>query len=111
MNQTENLLVNIAEECAEIQEAVAKALRFGLKNHHPDDTSGDVTSMNNYHIYKEYLQLSYLIRQAVSLGILPFLSPGEVEKIKSEKASSFFFWLRASVAEGTVEKDTQLQNS
>lgn len=108
MNQAENLLVNIAEECAEIQQAVAKALRFGLKNHHPDDNPDDITSMNNYHIYKEYLQLSYLIRQAVSLGILPFLPTSEVEKIKSEKASSFFFWLGASVMEGTVEKGIEL---
>lgn len=108
MNQTENLLVNIAEECAEIQEAVAKALRFGLKNHHPDDASGDTTSTNGYQIYKEYLQLSYLIRQAVSLDILPFLTANEVEKIKSEKASAFFFWLGASVAEGTVKKEIDI---
>lgn len=108
MNQTENLLVNISEECAEIQEVVAKALRFGLKNHHPDDNSGDETSMNSYHIYKEYIHLSYLIKQAVSLNILPFLTTSEVEKIKSEKAASFFFWLGNSVMEGTVEKGIEL---
>jgi len=30
MNKTEYLLVCLAEECAEIQQAVDKALRFGL---------------------------------------------------------------------------------
>jgi len=30
MNRTEHLLVCLAEECAEVGQAVAKALRFGL---------------------------------------------------------------------------------
>lgn len=36
MNEIEYLLVCLAEECAEVQQIVAKILRFGLNSHHPD---------------------------------------------------------------------------
>lgn len=35
MNKTEHLLTCLAEECAEVQQAVSKALRFGLHDGHP----------------------------------------------------------------------------
>ena len=37
MNTTEYLLTCLTEECAEIQQLCAKAQRFGLDSHHPDD--------------------------------------------------------------------------
>ena len=39
MNNTEHLLTCLMEECAEIQKAAAKALRFGLDDHAPDSGS------------------------------------------------------------------------
>lgn len=36
MNRTEHLLMCLAEECAEVQQAIAKALRFGLADGYPD---------------------------------------------------------------------------
>lgn len=36
MTKIEYLLICLMEEAAEIQQAAAKALRFGLANHHPD---------------------------------------------------------------------------
>lgn len=38
MNDTEHLLVCLAEECAEIQQAVAKSLRFGLEDNYKETT-------------------------------------------------------------------------
>jgi len=35
MTRNEHLLTCVIEECAEIQQAAAKALRFGLENGHP----------------------------------------------------------------------------
>ena len=35
MTKIENLLVVTAEECAEIQQAISKAMRFGMDNYHP----------------------------------------------------------------------------
>lgn len=36
MNMTDHLLVLLAEECAEVQHAIAKALRFGLDHKWPE---------------------------------------------------------------------------
>lgn len=37
MTKTEYLLVVLSEECSEIQQAVTKALRFGLSDIHPNN--------------------------------------------------------------------------
>lgn len=50
MNKGEYLMVVAAEECAEIQENIAKAIRFGVDNHHPDKPE----TTNGYEILKEF---------------------------------------------------------
>ena len=35
MTKNENLLVTLSEECAEVQQAVSKVLRFGQDNYNP----------------------------------------------------------------------------
>lgn len=52
MNQKEHLLVCLAEECAEVQKAVTKSLRFGLEDRGPkgittnqEDISIELTDM------------------------------------------------------------------
>jgi len=39
MNKEEHLLVCLAEECAEVQQAISKALRFGLDDGYPNSTT------------------------------------------------------------------------
>lgn len=41
MTETEHLLVCLAEECAEIQQAVGKALRFGLNDDYRETTPAE----------------------------------------------------------------------
>jgi len=36
MNRQEHLLTILGEECAEVAQSVSKALRFGLKDEHPE---------------------------------------------------------------------------
>jgi serine/threonine protein phosphatase PrpC len=40
-------LVRLMEECAEVQKAAAKILRFGLNGYHPDDASFSNIEMLN----------------------------------------------------------------
>lgn len=60
MNRKENILVTIAEECAEIQEAVTKSLRFGLNNHHPLEPN----ETNAQQLMLEFYQLTAVIEKA-----------------------------------------------
>jgi hypothetical protein len=47
MTDTEYLLVCLAEECAEAQKAVSKALRFGLTNWHPEGETTNAEDIEN----------------------------------------------------------------
>ena len=47
MNRQEHLLVIVAEECAEIQHAIAKALRFGLEDIGPEAESTNAQQIHN----------------------------------------------------------------
>ena len=53
MNKKEHLMVVAMEECAEIQQAIAKSLRFGLQDHRPETP----TMTNEQEILTEYYQL------------------------------------------------------
>ncbi len=65
MNQTEHLLVCLAEECAEIQYAVAKALRFGLNDRCPG-----ATSTNAQDIAHEFVDVLAIIEMLEKIGAL-----------------------------------------
>lgn len=52
MNRTEHLLACVSEECAEIIQAVDKALRFGLDDGHPNQNT-----TNAHDIIKEFHDL------------------------------------------------------
>lgn len=92
MKQFENLLVTVSEECAEIQQAVSKALRFGLSNHHPDRPN--VTNADE--IVTEYYQLSALITSLQQNGVLPTPSDYEIGIIMHEKLRSVAKWQEVS---------------
>ena len=53
MTKNENLLVTLMEECAELQQAVSKALRFGMDGCRP----GSPERNNEHDIMVEYYQL------------------------------------------------------
>lgn len=53
MTKNENLLVTLMEECAELQQAVSKALRFGMDGCRP----GSPDRNNEHDIMVEYYQL------------------------------------------------------
>ena len=53
MQESENLYVVAMEECAELQQALSKGLRFGMYNHHPDRPY----QTNAQEVLQEYYQL------------------------------------------------------
>ena len=99
MTITENLLITASEECAEVQQAISKALRFGLNNHHPnrpDDT-------NALDIMHEYYQLQAIIEHLQQDGKLPVFDEFDIKTIKYNKLNNIQEYQRISAKEGCLE--------
>lgn len=101
MNQYENILVTISEECAEIQKAVSKALRFGLENHHPDQP--DCSNADD--ILFEFIHLQTLIEGFQRHGYLPKWDDYTVKTIKDDKIKSMVKWQEVSFECGVLHGD------
>ncbi|MBX3053593.1 MAG: hypothetical protein KF753_19100 [Caldilineaceae bacterium] len=76
MNTTEHLLVCLAEECAEVQQAVAKALRFGLQ--------GGINTTNAEEIAREVSDLMAVLQLLEGRGIIE--QSHNVEAIEQKKS-------------------------
>ena len=86
MTHSENLLIIAAEECAEIQQEIAKALRFGLQNHHPEKP-----------------ELTNEKRMLAEEGIIHPLSDEERDAVHKEKVRAVKSWKLYSKRIGVVE--------
>lgn len=78
MNITEHLLACLIEECAEIQQAATKALRFGLTDGYP---GADTT--NSQDIAREITDLIAVIDICREHGIAP--QPAEAKAMYEQK--------------------------
>ena len=65
MNTTEHLLTCLAEECAELQQAISKALCFGLQDRYPGSNT-----TNAQDIAKESIEVLALIELLQEQGII-----------------------------------------
>lgn len=99
MKQFENILVTVSEECAEIQQAVSKALRFGLENHHPSNPN--VTNADD--ILSEFIQLQALIESLQQYGKLPTWHNSTVQSMKNDKIRNVAKWQEVSFECGTLQ--------
>jgi len=88
MTKNEYLMTVAMEECAEIQQAISKSLRFGLDNCHPNDSS--IT--NGDQIVIEFAQLWGVITMLGEAGVLPHFSAtslGEIARAKKGKVAKY----------------------
>ena len=99
MNKTENILTTALEECAEIQQAISKAMRFGMNAHHP--MKPDHT--NAHDILTEYYQLQAVMELLQKDGILPFLPENEITAIKQHKLEAMRQYQNISVLNGCLD--------
>lgn len=75
MTRTEILIIQLAEECAEVAKECSKALRFGLDNQYPDVPN--IT--NRERIKKEMGDLLEVFNVLVEDGILGYPSKSHME--------------------------------
>ncbi len=97
MNESEHLLVCLAEECAEIQQAVTKALRFGLRDGYPE--SGRTNAQD---IRKEMVDLIAVWELLEEKQIIYHMQNNE-QAIKRKKARAIQYMNYAKSTGAMVE--------
>lgn len=97
MTRNENLLVTLMEECAEVQQSVSKALRFGLDNLSP------VEQMRNKDlIMHEFYQLVAVVDMLVGDETLPQYDSSKVLRIKASKQEKVLNYQKFSKDAGLI---------
>jgi len=89
MNKTEHLLVCAIEECAELQQAVSKALRFGLDDGHPDKQT-----TNAEDIMKEYTDLIAVMTMLIGEGLIHDYFMDRAIEAKREKVLRYMVYAK-----------------
>ena len=100
MNKGEYLMVVAAEECAEIQENISKAIRFGVANHHPDKPE----TTNGHEILKEFNQLRAVIDMLIIGEHIPGISHEEANEIYRDKVAAVKHWQAYSKGIGMLDE-------
>ena len=100
MTNNECLMVVAMEECAEIQQAISKSLRFGLNNYHPNDPS--IT--NGDQIVTECAQLWGVMTMLIEAGVLPYFSATSLSEIARAKKEKVAKYMELSQKLGCVEE-------
>lgn len=95
MNRKEHLLTILSEECAEVQQAVSKALRFGAKDCRPWSES-----TNARDIEKEFIEAMAVRDMLRELGVIT--QPGDSKKIYDDKRARVEKYLELSKQNGTL---------
>lgn len=86
INKQEYLLVCLAEECAEIQKVVMKALRFGLDKGNP---LGDEFISNHDEIQKELNDVVAVVDMLNTNGFTKIQLSLDAQKHKKEKINKY----------------------
>jgi NTP pyrophosphatase (non-canonical NTP hydrolase) len=96
MDRIQHLLVCLMEECAEVQQAAAKALRFGLEDGYPD------TDRTNYEDIEK--ELNDVIAVAEMLVFeCAFREDFKSQSGRNEKKKKVEKWLEYSREKGTLK--------
>ena len=95
MNTKEHLLITLSEECAEVQLAVSKSLRFGITDSRP---GGDLT--NAQEIEKEFIEAMAVRDMLRELGVIT--QPSNSKQIYDDKRDRVKKYLELARKNGTV---------
>ena len=98
MDLKEHLFVCLMEECAEVQQAVAKGLRFGFDDHHPDRPE----ETNELEVLTEVNQLLTVIELLEENGFLQKLSESDKTRIKERKRAKLKEYMAYSQEKGRL---------
>lgn len=93
MNKIENISVTVMEECAEVQQAISKSLRFGYDCCNPVNPDTN----NAKDILTEYYQLQAMMELLIAeSGLDKYYSGEEIIQIKNNKIKKFLEYQKNS---------------
>lgn len=101
MKRHEMLLTIASEECAEIQQAVSKMLRFGGNATHPDFPG----KTNGMQVIEEYYQLEAVIEMLIDENVLLSLTSEDRCRIMANKKSKVEKYLGISRNLGLLDEE------
>ena len=104
MNRIEHLLTCLAEECAEVQQAISKALRFGLHDGYPN-----AATTNAEAIGREFVDVVAVMEMLVDCGVIK-LPPNRLARTEQKK-SWVNEWMIYAAERGTLEPDPLLDSA
>ncbi len=99
MNKSDYLTLVAIEECAEIQQALSKAVRFGFDDHHPD--CPDKTNEDD--VLHEFYQLTAMIEELQRQHIIRKPTDEAIRRIKEQKLSKVSHYMAYSRQRGRLD--------
>lgn len=99
MRKNEYLTLVAMEECAEIQQALSKAIRFGVDDHHP--SRADET--NEEQLLTEFYQLTAMIEELQNQGIIESFTREKIAEVKQNKIKKVYQYMDYSKKQGLLD--------
>ena len=94
MNKIENISLVIMEECAEVQQAISKCLRFGYDCYNPQFPNTN----NGKDVLKEYFQLQAMMELLMEeSGLKNYMTEKEIAETKKHKIEKFLEYQNRSI--------------
>ena len=99
MKTNEYLALVAMEECAEIQQALSKGMRFGFQDTHP----ARANETNAEEVLTEYYQLTAMMEALQQEGLLETFSASKIASIKRNKLAKVEHYMAYSKDQGALE--------
>lgn len=99
MKENENLMLVTIEECAEVQQALSKCLRFGVEDHHPDFPK----ETNEEQLLIEFYQLTAMFEELQKKKIINNWPSEKIQAVKKEKIEKVYKYMKYSKKIGIIE--------
>lgn len=99
MQKNEYLALVAMEECAEVQQALSKAIRFGFDDHHP--SRADET--NEEQLLTEFYQLTAMIEELHKQEIISGFTQEKIKQVKQDKIEKVYKYMKYSKNNGRLD--------
>jgi NTP pyrophosphatase (non-canonical NTP hydrolase) len=83
MNRLEELLIILSEECAEVQQAAIKCVRFGKASTHPDSSESNQLKLERE--IGDFMAMVRLLTEEYNLNMDNIIESADAKLIKVEK--------------------------